>query len=478
MRIEITEIPLPQRNAEHTVKIALQTHSGIQAAWMQVFVPRFSDDTPFVRISSDEYQICLDDSALWNKFDCEGTTDGQRKLRVVVENFVWRSRQSRAVAEGRFEIDLWVIPLDITILMELGTPQEVPDKECFVSLTQNKRAKPRTTFVHNRDGLRTIEHKDAKTLTLGDGCAIRLDEHFDWSFENGATCCPRLVGEVIGAMNVLEHFPINQTLEDAVLLLSFFTATRTLVTRVSVLENGALTERHITRLGRLVYPSRFPFDEGLVQDYDIEHRFREAWIAWNTLDKRESLRQAIYAFVPGSKHVVALEYLRLFSAIEGLVNAFPGTESDISSPVSLNRHHAALSQLGRELRLRGIEADELGALDAAVKFFGRPSFKEQFNKFCQCWSVDTDDLWPMSAPQSTGLYELRNRVAHGSGLSLDVEKAISIASSHLVYLLARCLLRVLRSPVDGTFVHYPQGVPEETMLAGLKPAMDTIRRNT
>lgn len=45
-----------------------------------------------------------------------------------------------------------------------------------------------------------------------------------------------------------------------------------------------------------------------------------------------------------------------------------------------------------------------------------------------------------------------------------------------VYLLARCLLRILRSPVDGTFVHYPQGAREETMLAGLDAAMDVLRR--
>ncbi len=298
MRTEITEIPLPQRNPEHTVKIFLETRDGIQAAWMQVFVPRFNDDTPFVRICADEYRICSDDSAMWEKFECEGTMDGQRKLRVVVENFVWRLRQSRMVAEDKFEIELWAIPLDLTVIREFGSSQEFPDDERFISLTQNKRARPRTAFAHNRDGLRTIEHKDVKILTLGDDCAIHLDEHFDWSFENGATCRPRLVGEVIGAINVLEQFPASQVLEDAVLLLSFFSATRTLVTRVSVLENGALTERHITRLGSLVYPNRFPFDEGLVQDYDIQHRFRDAWIERNTFDKRESTADRRFAFAP------------------------------------------------------------------------------------------------------------------------------------------------------------------------------------
>ena len=149
-----------------------------------------------------------------------------------------------------------------------------------------------------------------------------------------------------------------------------------------------------------------------------------------------------------------------------------------TAPVSLGPHHEALSQLGKDLRLRGIQGDELIALDDAVAFFGHPSakLKEKFNQFCKYWRIDTDDLWPMSAPQATGLYDLRNRVAHGSGLSFDVEKAISVASNHLVYLLARCFLRKLRSPADGTFVHYPQGSREETMLAGLDAAMDVLRR--
>ena len=319
MRNEITEIPLPQRNPEHTIKISLQTRSGIQVAWLQVFVPRFNDDTPFIRIRSDEYQICLDDSALWTKFDSEGTVDGQSNLRVTVENFFWRLRQSRGAGPGKFEVDLWAIPLDLTIRREFGASQEFTANECFLSLTQNQRAEPWTIFVRDRDGQRTIDRKETKTLTLSDNCSIKLDEHFDWSFEDGETCRPRLVGEVVGAANALERFPISKPLEDAVLLLSLFTATRTMVTRISVFENGTSAERYFTRFGDPERPSRLPFDEGLVHDKDIEHRFRDAWNEWEALDRKESLRLAIYAFVPGNKQVVALEFLRLFAAIEGLV---------------------------------------------------------------------------------------------------------------------------------------------------------------
>ena len=43
----------------------------------------------------------------------------------------------------------------------------------------------------------------------------------------------------------------------------------TMVTRISVFENGTLTERYFARFGDLERPSRLPLDEGLVHDKDI-----------------------------------------------------------------------------------------------------------------------------------------------------------------------------------------------------------------
>lgn len=477
MRNEIADIPLPQRSPEHTVKIALQTRSGIREAWLQVFVPRFNDDTPFIRIRAAEHQIWLEDWALWTKFESAGSKDGQSNLRVKVENFFWRLRQSRGAGPGKFELDLWAIPLDLTITREFGASQNSPANECFLSLTQNERAKPWTIFVRDRDGSRIIDRKDAKTLMLSDSCSIKLDEHFDWRVEGDETCRPRLVGEVVGAANALEPFPIDKPLEDAILLLSFFTATRTMVTRISVLENGTLTERYFARFGDPERPSRLPFGEGLVHDKEIEERFRDAWITWSALERRESLRLAIHALVPGNTQVIPLEFLRLFAAVEGLVKAFPGTVVPATDLVRQTKHCVALSKLSDSLRDRGICEDELKPLADAIENAGRLTFRQHFERFCNHWRVDTDDLWPMFAPQSAGLYYLRNRVVHGSDLSLDVQKAISVASSHLVFLLARCLLRILRSSVDGTYVHYPQGGHEDTMLAGLETAMDVVRRS-
>ena len=71
MSRELNDIPLPQRDADNTAKIIVETRNGPHFAWLQLFLPKHEDDTPFFRIVSDSYQLRLADSHLWTTF--EGT---------------------------------------------------------------------------------------------------------------------------------------------------------------------------------------------------------------------------------------------------------------------------------------------------------------------------------------------------------------------------------------------------------------------
>ena len=50
---DLSDIPLPQRDADHTAKIIVETRNEPQSAWLQLFLPKHEDDTPLFRFVSD-----------------------------------------------------------------------------------------------------------------------------------------------------------------------------------------------------------------------------------------------------------------------------------------------------------------------------------------------------------------------------------------------------------------------------------------
>ena len=270
---------------------------------------------------------------------------------------------------------------------------------------------------------------------------------------------------------------VSPDLKDAMLLLSFLTATRTVISRLTSWHGGTTTDYYMPRIGFPELPQREPFRFGLVKRGQVEATFDVAWNKWRDAHAVETLRQAVLAFVPGHSQLIAMEFLRLFAAIEGLVNAyFQGDDPNAPPLVSKSHHRSALVAFQTSLEERGLTANELKPLNGAIDYFAQPSLRDKFDQYCKRWQVDVDDLWPMFDSDRNSLSHLRNRIVHGGDLPDELEKAIWHASNHLVFILARCLLRVLGLQVSETEVHYPQSGGDLTMFSELTSAMGTANK--
>lgn len=176
---------------------------------------------------------------------------------------------------------------------------------------------------------------------------------------------------------------------------------------------------------------------------------------------------------------MTLSYLRMFSAIEGLIKVFGGAANIAPTQTSQTLQgslHVELAQLRADLIDSGTEPKLLSSLDKAILKFGQPTFRGKFESFCESWQVPTDDLWPMFAAGSrNGLTEIRNRLVHGGELSEEREKAVSIAHEHLMFVLLRILLRVLGLKISDARVNYPQGGQGLIMFTELLAARATIK---
>lgn len=481
MSDKLTDRPLPQRDADHTAKVIVETLNGPQTAWLQLFLSKHEDDTPFFRVVSDNYRLRLQDSHLWKTF--EGTAPlslgamSQTYLTIQIRQFIWQKRYERHIAQERVETTFWAIPIEFVVIKKYSARAEGATKLMHLSLSPNPVLDPGPGFTRELDGQRTIWMKHKSQYKLSDELTIEIDKRFDWQDDEGDSSFPRLVADMAGDIYSLRADSVSPQFKDATLLLSFLTATRTVISRLTSWHGGTTTDYYLPRLGFPEQPLRMPFRFGLVKKGQVAASFEIAWIKWCDAHAVEPLRQAVLAFVPGQSQLVTMEFLRLFAAIEGLVNAYcQGDDPSAPQLISKSTHRSALIEFRTLMEERGLKADELKPLNGAIDYFAQPSLRDKFDQYRKRWQVDVDDLWPMFNSDRSSLSHLRNRIIHGGDLPDELEKAIWHASNHLVFILARCLLRVLGLQVDETEVHYPQSGGDLTMFSELKRAMETAKK--
>lgn len=84
----------------------------------------------------------------------------------------------------------------------------------------------------------------------------------------------------------------------------------------------------------------------------------------------------------------------------------------------------------------------------------RISFGHAFRKFCEVYSVDLADLWPISGggDKNWSLTFIRNRLVHGEVFPSYKIGALSVATQHVQWILERLILGYFGWSVDNSNV--------------------------
>jgi hypothetical protein len=81
------------------------------------------------------------------------------------------------------------------------------------------------------------------------------------------------------------------------------------------------------------------------------------------------------------------------------------------------------------------------------------SFGSPFRSFCDHYSIDLSDLWPVvDASHGVSLSAIRNRLVHGEAFAGDKYSALITAEMHLQWTVERMLLGALGWPVSRSAV--------------------------
>ena len=138
----------------------------------------------------------------------------------------------------------------------------------------------------------------------------------------------------------------------------------------------------------------------LVDENLIDEFFRRASIRWQALDeiKKDAVRLAIYSINPFVSTSTEARYLRMFSSLEGLANAW--------FPDIWNTHKK---------------------IKALVKIF----------------TPDITASWHLTDGNKDSLKHIRNHLAHGKRLKDECSEALLIGTDHLQVWIERILLNIL-----------------------------------
>ena len=197
------------------------------------------------------------------------------------------------------------------------------------------------------------------------------------------------------------------------------------------------------------------FIETIIEGFDFKKFIEIAYKNYIEIESKDLLRSAIYPATQDDDRTVESSYLTFFSSLETLVllsrridNAAPILNPDEwkefrkELETFIKDHKKFSGNKPKHKQRRKLIYEKVPELN-------RISFSTAFNNFCQEYSIDLHDLWPVTdRTDGLCLFDIRNMLTHGEALTREQEIALSTAKIHLQWIVERSILAVLGWPVS------------------------------
>lgn len=193
--------------------------------------------------------------------------------------------------------------------------------------------------------------------------------------------------------------------------------------------------------------------DGLISLQDFDDFIRIAYPRFSAEAPSGLFRRSFYGLLPMPRGEATIEsrFTSLYSALENLVLYFRrknNLEFIFSSGEAAqwqNLRREMMKWLKQQPLLAGEEkAEQRKLVYENLAGLERISFSYAFQKFCEAYSVELNDLWPISdGREGWPLSKIRNKLVHGEDLGDHKVSALATATEHLQWALERMLLAVL-----------------------------------
>ena len=295
---------------------------------------------------------------------------------------------------------------------------------------------------------------------LGDGLSVAFENHYSQSHGSDGefSQLPYLVGvvETSGKGVCVRELVVN--IEEKIDYLLLFAS---LAVRVRTSCKGwecwfAGTQSRFYR-GDVIYPriragkdSRFYLINKIDFEDFVSHCYK-SFINFSD-DYKSAVQNSIYAIAPFDNINLESSFLYKFSAVESLLLVYRRSNVcekivDKSNWRSLKARMKCLIKESSQDVDKNLRALMYMKLDEVNRF----PLKQVFLDFCEEFSVDLDDLWPVFGNGKVcGLAEVRNKLIHGEVFPTLTHRALDFAHENLGYVLERMVLGMLNYDVENT----------------------------
>lgn len=359
------------------------------------------------------------------------------------------SKYTAGISENRMEGE----PIFLEVTEGFGSvngPQAERKIHGNFWLTPNQLLSPRQQVVKSYTGNINVETNWILDFTLSNGVPLTFTNHYRYQEDDAGALTSfhelvaefELKSETIASADVRE---IATDLEDLLTLASLAERHRCAWMGYAFTSAEAYT-RYYRR--DISIPAPRERRDRLIVKADIKDYLDLTCRKLAEVGRNELLLKAINFAIPREGQIFEGAFMSLYSALETLVlffrkahnlemifsdneDAWRGLKADLR--LWLKQH----PQLKDDKRKRSLLYENLSGLT-------RVSFRTAFQNFCEFYSVNLDDLWPVvESADGWSLAIIRNKLVHGEYFNRQQLKALLSASEHLRWTVERMILAIL-----------------------------------
>ncbi|WP_304902989.1 hypothetical protein [Methylicorpusculum sp.] len=451
------------RKENHLVRATLLVNEfEINRVPCKVYLPERIDEKPYVILKPSETNaasIMASHSGSLHAVDLGFT--GKEELLIEspevyfdgMSKKYWGSDISENIIPGE--------PQDLHIVQPIHSVGDSENTQIVFWVTPNSFLSPDMIQSASNTGNIEYERISSSRFTFRNNISASFDKHFrSKTAENGDLIqWDFLVACVETEVPAIDVSTIKETIlpdiDDLLLIASFVARQRTACLGWSASDGNSLTTFY---RGYYTFPkikTKISIHDGVIEPAKFEDFMNTCYQEFLKYENKLAIRNAIFSLVPSNSLTLEVSFLNMFAGLETLILDFKRQKS-----LEFVLQHDQWSSLKEYLKKciknstePTLEAEQRKLLYSKLDELNRVSLREAFESFCEYYSIQLEDLWPIFGKNKlAGLSDIRNKFIHGDPLGHEMYDPIILAHQHLKYVLERVLIRVLQWNVDETKV--------------------------
>lgn len=428
----------------------------------RAYLPLKLTDPIELHFQPDEEQFkTLRHSKFW-KYSVRGEVRGYENIleKVISANEVFSSRLTgKAHSSDLGETLMIGEPIDLRVIHILHSHSETNKAEGQFWLTPNQMLEPAYMVTNSYTGNREIEVVRQFEFMLDDQTKFNFERHYRY-YENedgDDVSFSELVAmfEIENANNDSQLIPdMLSKLDDVLLLASFAAMRRCVCLGWESYDAKTLVKQFLRNrvIPDITNSKRLRTENEIIDLAHFEDFIKTAYSNFLGYTEVAALRRAINFIIPSGKETVDGDFMVIYSALEMLVLHYRRKQSlELILPKNRFEKHVrkSLKEHIEQLNLPDLDAARRQMIKDKLSELNRISFATAFSDFCNHYSINIDDLWPITKDgEGISLSQLRNKLVHGEHFDDRHYEALIYAKEHLQWIIQRMILGILGWSAD------------------------------